>query len=181
MLQEIGTIFVLFGIALQSFANCQLKVRVADFPPQYYQNEMGQWQGMSIELTEVLFNEVSCTPVYIKSPWKRSFILLKSGKLDMMTNLSITEDRKAFLHFIGPQRDETIVLVVHKDSHYHINSHADLAKLPHKVGFEIGAYYGEIFDNLFKQDQAFASRFETVPHSEQNIHKLQLKRIAGFW
>ncbi|MDE1460691.1 substrate-binding periplasmic protein [Spartinivicinus poritis] len=181
MLKAVGLTLVFYCFTLQVCASCQLSVRVTDFPPQYYQDASGQWQGMSVELTEVLLNEMGCTPVYVKVPWQRSFILLKSGQLDLMTNLSITDDRKAFLNFIGPQRDETIVLVVHKNSHYQIKSHAELANLPNKIGFELGSYYGETFDVLFKQDPAFSSHFEAVTHSEQNIHKLNLKRISGFF
>ncbi len=76
---------------------------------------------MAVELIEVLLNEAHCQPVYTVYPWKRALAQLQEGKLDMMVNLSITSERKEYLWFIGPQRDETIVLVVNNDFNFKVD------------------------------------------------------------
>ena len=174
------SVLLLCWMTQQAFADCTLRVRVSDFQPQYYQDADGTWHGMSIEFAEVLLGEAGCTPIYLKRPWERSFELLKSGDLDLMLNLSITPEREQFLHFIGPQRDESIMLVVKRNTDYQIHSLDDLKKLPRGIGFESGSFYGDAFTAKFNSDPAFAAKFEAVPRAEQNIHKLRSNRISAF-
>jgi len=149
--------------SLNAFADCQLRVRVTDYKPQYYQNEQGKWRGMAVELAEVLLKEAKCKPVYEISPWKRSLLLLKEGNLDMMMNLSITDERKKYLNFIGPQRDETILIAVRKEFNFEINSLEDIKKLPGRIGIQIGSSFGKAFDSKYKSDPDFAKKFTQSP------------------
>ncbi|MEZ4524504.1 MAG: transporter substrate-binding domain-containing protein [Desulfobacterales bacterium] len=47
---------------------------------------------------------------------------VQEGKIDMMLNMTITEETEILMNFIRPQLDETIVLVVRKDSDFAITS-----------------------------------------------------------
>ena len=138
---------VLMALTSQAFSECRLRVRIANSIPQYSQDINGNWKGLGIELIEVLLNEADCQPDYMVYPWKRSLTQLREGKVDMMVNLSITLERKEYLWFIGPQRDETIVLVVNKNSDFKIDSLDDFKALNNKIGVENGAFYGDEFDN----------------------------------
>ncbi|HLA31190.1 MAG TPA: transporter substrate-binding domain-containing protein [Pseudomonas sp.] len=179
-MSKLLSLLLLCGLTQQALADCTLRVRVSDFKPQYYQDEDGTWRGMSIEFAETLLGEAGCKPLYLTTPWERSFELLKSGGLDLMLNLSITPEREQFLHFIGPQRDESIMLVVRREADYRIDSLDDLKKLPRGIGFESGSFYGDAFTAKFNSDPAFAAKFEAVPHAELNIHKLRHNRISAF-
>lgn len=174
------SILLLCCMTQQALADCTLRVRVSNFPPQYQQNDDGTWRGMSIEFAETLLAEAGCTPIYLVTPWERSFELLKSGGLDLMLNLSITPEREQYLYFIGPQRDESIMLVVRRDADFQIDALDDLKKLPRGIGFESGSFYGKAFAAKFASDPAFAAKFETVPRAELNIHKLSHNRISAF-
>jgi len=174
-------IFSYILIAFNAFADCTLLVRVTDYIPQYYQDDSGKWKGISIELLEALLNEANCKPIYKKTPWKRALSQLKYGKLDMMLNLSMTDERKEFLYFIGPQRDESIVLIVRDDFDFKINTFDDFKKLPKKIGIDNGAYYGKSFDSKYKNDPVFALKFHKIINTDQHILMLNLRRTNGFF
>lgn len=165
----------------QAFSECRLRVRVADSVPQYSQDTNGNWKGLGVELIEVLLNEANCRPVYMVYPWKRSLTQLREGKVDMMVNLSITKERQEYLWFIGPQRDETIVLVVNNDADFKINSLEDFKALNNKIGVENGAFYGDAFDKKYKTDSEFSHLFIQAVNTDMLINMLKAKRIIGFF
>ncbi len=172
--------FILCLYSFNIYGNCDLKVRVTDFPPQYYY-EKGQWKGLGVELAEVLLNESGCSPVFTKLPWKRALLYMKNGKIDLMLNLSITEERKKFINFIGPQRDEFTIIAVHKDSDFKISSFDDIKKISGKTGIQRGAFYGKFFDKKYKSDDDFKEKFYIVTNAIQLEHMLKKGRLTGFF
>ncbi len=178
---KLACLIILITLTSQAFSQCRLSVRVANSIPQYYQDVNKNWQGMAVELIEVLLREAHCQPIYTVYPWRRALAQLQVGKLDMMVNLSITPERKEFLWFIGPQRDETIVLVVNNDFDLNINSLADFKTLNNKIGIENGAFYGNNFDKKYKSEPAFANLFVHAVNTGMLINMLKVKRIVGFF
>jgi len=174
------TVLILVSGSFQSFAvECSIKVRVTEFKPQYYKTPNG-WTGLAVELGKALLNEANCKPTFVVIPWKRSLIQIKNGKLDMMMNLSITDERKKFMHFIGPMRDESMVLIVYKNSNYQINSLDDIKKLPKQITIENGAYYGETFDKKYKTDSDFKNKFIPITNTASKSKMLSGKRVVAF-
>ena len=172
---------ILCFAAVDIYADCQVKIRVvSDESPEYYQDEQGNWQGMAIELAKVLMNEAKCEPIFINIPWKRALLQMEEGELDLMLNLSITEERKKSMYFIGPQRDESAVLVVHRESDFKINTFDDFQNLPKHVGMIRGAFYGESFDSKYQNDSSFAKSFYFTTGTEQLVAMLNRKRISGY-
>jgi len=172
---------ILIALTSQAFSQCRLNVRVTDSIPQYYQDANKNWKGLGVELIEVLLNEAHCQPIYTEFPWARSLAQLREGKLDMMVNLSITPERQEYLWFIGPQRDETIVLVVNNDFDFKIDSLEDFKAFNNKIGIENGAFYGNVFDKKYKSDPVFSNLFVQAVNTDTLIKMLKVKRIIGFF
>jgi polar amino acid transport system substrate-binding protein len=161
-------------------ADCLIKMRTADFKPQFYKDSQNQWQGMSIELAEAVANEAGCRISYQQVTWKRALHLMKYGGLDMLLNVSISKDRQKYLHFIGPLRDETMVLVA-SNKQADVTKLSDILSLPSKIGVLRGAFYGEDFDKKVRESNDFAAKFEVVNSTSVNIEKLKKNRISGFF
>jgi len=161
----------------------QVKVRVSEgtaYPPFFMQNEKGIWSGLSIELVEALLKEAGYTPSYEPLPFARALKYMQEGKIDMMLNMTITEERKAFMDFIGPQLDETIVLVIKKDSDFNITSLDDLKKLPQSIGIERGRVYGKAFEEKRAGDEELKAKLKEVTEVDTNEKLLDAGRISGF-
>ncbi len=160
-------------------ADCLLKIRTADFKPQFYKDSQNKWQGMSIELAQAVLNEAGCRASYQQVTWKRALHLMKYGGLDMLLNVSISKDRQKYLHFIGPLRDETMILVAPK-ALADVTQFSDILSLPSKVGVLRGAFYGEEFAKQVRQSNDFAAKFEVANSTYVNVGKLKKNRISGF-
>ncbi len=161
----------------------QITVRVPVgniYAPFFVQDETGNWSGLSIELAEALLAEAELTPVYVPLPFPRALAYIREGQLDMMLNLTITEDRKEFTSFIGPQLDEIVVIVVKKDSDFHINSLDDLKALSKNIGIERGKIYGTNFEEKRKLDKSFSNRLDEVTEINLNEIKLEKDRLSAF-
>ncbi|MCP3943897.1 MAG: amino acid ABC transporter substrate-binding protein [Desulfobacteraceae bacterium] len=167
-------------VPLNAFADCELKVRVTDYAPQYYQDN-GKWKGLAVELVEVLLNEANCKPIYLIVPWKRALDHMRIGKIDIMLNLSITDERKEFINFIGPQRDESMILVVSEDTNFEIRSLEDIKKISGLIGIQRGAYYGESFKVKYTAEETFAQKFYEVTYAKQFVKMYNAKRLSGFF
>ncbi|MCP4022643.1 MAG: amino acid ABC transporter substrate-binding protein [Desulfobacteraceae bacterium] len=172
--------FILITAVSSVADNNEIKVRVTDYVPQYYQDENGEWKGMGVELAQVLIHEAGCKPVFLKLPWKRALRQMAIGEVDMMLNLSITEERKNYMHFVGPQRDESMVLIVKKGICFLIDSFEDFKQMPKRVAIENGGYYGEAFKEKYETDPAFADKISIVVHTQQYIKMLTAGRITAF-
>ncbi len=161
---------------------CELTVRVPEKPyPPFFMKEKGaNWSGLSIELADALLQEAGCKATYKPLPFKRALMYLKEGKTDMMLNLTATEERKAFIHFIGPQLDETVILVVRKDSDFSLTGLEDIKKLSKPVGIERGKVYGKAFEEKRATDEAFGKNLDIVNDMATNENKLDKNRLSGF-
>ncbi|MEE4359631.1 MAG: transporter substrate-binding domain-containing protein [Desulfococcaceae bacterium] len=175
-------LMIFFMLAPGGFS-AEIKIRVSEgntYPPFFMQDENGKWSGLSIELAEVLLKETGDTPNYQPLPFARALDYMKEGKIDIMLNLSITEERKEFMHFIGPQLDETIVLVVRKDSDFKIESLDDLKKLPKALGVERGRLGGKNFEEKRAGDKEFRKKLREVTEVDSNEKLLEAGRISAF-
>ena len=164
-------------------AACELRIRVPEdnsYAPFFIRDNSGKWGGLSIELTEALLAETACTPVYVPLPFSRGIQSLKTGDIDLMPNMSITEERRDFISFIGPQLDETVLLVTRADTPLAIASLDDFKKLPKPVGIDRDKVYGDAFERKRRLDPDFSSRLEEADNVDFSASKLSLDRLSGF-
>ncbi len=161
---------------------CVIRLRVNESPPSYFKDSSGNWTGFVVEQGTAVIEEAGCRAKYVKAPWGRGILLLEEGGIDMMGVMSITEEREAFAHFIGPHYFEIMRLVVAKDSNYLITKHEDLKNLPQKIMLERGTYYGDEIAKLLK-DASFAKNIQWTSQlglTPSLIEKVVLGRVSGF-
>ncbi len=166
------------------YADCAIKLMVADGPPFYFKDKTGNWTGLVIDHASAVITEAGCKIIYRMAPWGRALRLLEDGELDMMGLLSITDERKTFLNFIGPHYQETIKLLVAEKSDYQIRKHEDLKNLPQKIAFFRGSWYGKRIENL-RKDKSFAKKIVLLSGASETlttVEKIRMGRISGgFW
>lgn len=164
-------------------AACELRIRVPEdnsYAPFYIRDNSGTWGGLSIELTEALLAEAACSPVYVALPFSRGIQSLKTGDIDLMPNMSITEERREFITFIGPQLDETVLLVTRADTPLAVASLDDFKKLQKPVGIDRDKVYGDAFERKRRLDPDFRSRLEEADDVDFSARKLSLGRLSSF-
>jgi len=165
-----------------SVYSSELSVRVPPnpYPPFFIKSESGEWEGLSIELTEALLKVAGFKPKYTSLPFKRALKYLGNGSLDMMLNLTVTKDRESYINFIGPQLDETVVLVTMKNANFEISTLDDLKKLKKPIIVELGKLYGEEFEQKRATDKAFAKKISVVRRLVSGERMLMSGHTDGF-
>ncbi len=164
---------------------CEIRARSAVVSPdqkslKYIHNENGSWTGLTIDLTKALLEEAGCTYSFHEMTWKRGLVELRDGGVDIMMNVSFTEEREKFAYYIGPMDEEKMVLVVQKNSNLSIDSFDDFKEIPAKISYERGAYLGKEFDHNLKTDPDFVKKFELFTGGDiTNYRRLNLGRIGG--
>ncbi|MCH8536954.1 MAG: transporter substrate-binding domain-containing protein [Alkalimonas sp.] len=163
--------FIVAFLLLVSFSSssCQLRMGADSyFPPHLNPTENG-WQGLSVDLIQALADEVGCELTILQSPWRRSLQLIAQGKLDVVTHLSVSAERKANFLFIGPHHMETVVLIGDPNKVPPAQTLAELANWPlhYMIAILNGAYYGEEFHRLTEQDSFSPTLVEIRSHEDK--------------
>ncbi len=103
-----------------------------------------QWRGLTVELLQMLVQDIGCQLEFIPSPWLRSLKLIEKAELDVLAHLTYTSEREADFAFIGPHHLESIYLVAAA------GNFVGLTKLEQLKNYRTGliamlngAYYGD--------------------------------------
>lgn len=161
------------------FSDEIVSVRVSEYPPFYFKNK-DVWRGLSTEMISELLKEAGFQSSFVNLPWKRGLMDVKHGKLDVLCNVTITDDRKDYMYFIGPQMTETMVLYSAKQNYIRIEKLDDIKKLPGKIGIQLGTYYGDNFHQKYLADKDFRDKFIICPNGFIMLKMFNNYRIIGF-
>lgn len=167
-------------VAIESSA-CELKFGVRQFPPFVVKNEKHQWQGKDIELFTLLSKALNCRAVFIETPFGEALRWIKHGRIDVISQLSITTQRKEYLNFVGPIRQQSISLLTSSNVIENISELEQILALPYTFGHREGIFIGDEFEQLFRENSLLSNKFVNI-HSTTNIVDLiQKGRISGYF
>ncbi|WP_052140868.1 substrate-binding periplasmic protein [Pseudoalteromonas piratica] len=156
---------------------CEITIRYERYGVENQAGEPARWHGLDVDFAKALLANTDCSYRFVELPWARALGGLKAGLIDLMLSVSKTAEREKYFYFIGPQRQETIVLAMNRENAFTINSLEDLLSLPAPVAVHRGAYYGETFEKLL---QSNPEHFITVVDNKTKLDLLAHKKISGF-
>jgi len=171
----------IFIVLTHSVLACEFKIGVREYPPYGHKDNEGKWSGIDIEIFNYLMAGIKCEKEYIEVSFGQGVQLLKDGKLDGLSQMSITQDRLTLIEFIGPIRSETLTLITSNDVHETITTFMDITRLPHFFGKRKGTYIGEEFNTLVRNNQVFASKFIEMDNANPRIDLVLKGRVVGFF
>ncbi len=185
-LKSILVILFILCNAYQVSAQKTLKIRVTDWPPHYYQDKDGNWTGLDVELAKVLVETAGFKAKFVKLPWSRGLYQLKKGELHLMTNLELRPERTEYLHYIGPEHPQVMILVVKNENRsLSIKKLDDMVTICNKekkrFGYQQDIFYSSEFDLKMKTEPEFKKCFHNITKAEFNLRKTQKGRILGFF
>lgn len=156
-----------------------------DYAPLTYQDSSGQWTGLDVELTRALLNEAGFTPDFVRLPWSRALEYMKTGEIQLMMNVSKTDERSEFMYWIGPERVSRMVLAVKAGNEgLPITTLDDFplvaAQQNTRFGIQQDVFYSPEFNDRLNAPD-FAAGFELVPQHSLNPNKVLTGHILGFF
>lgn len=120
-----------------------------DYPPViWFNKKTNQFQGVGVELIEIILKEVNIKPVFINvETWGRAQEEVKSGRIDMLLPPYKTNERLAFFNYAADAflQDETVIFVK-KGKEFKFDKLSDLLKYPGVA--IINDSFGKEFDEL---------------------------------
>lgn len=171
---------VVFIVLLSPAAGaCKLTVRFEDYPPQYYLDKNNQWQGMAVDFAKALLHQAGCDYRVIKAPWARALDMLEKGQIDMMLNVSRHPTREHYSYFIGPQRQESIVLISLASAPIALEQFYRLDTWGKPVAIQKGAYYGKRFATMLANNAHAKKHFMVIPNNDVKLSMLHKGRVSG--
>ncbi|OHD13722.1 MAG: hypothetical protein A2086_12215 [Spirochaetes bacterium GWD1_27_9] len=173
------------GLSISSYGQEKISIRVAEFAPFYFKDKNGNWQGLDVELAKVVIEKAGFNVEYFELPWSRALKHLETGKLDILMNVSMTDERKNKMNFIGPERYGQMGLLVKiENKDWDIKTFESLETISieknKKFGIQNGVFYGEEFNNKLK-DPNYSKYFVETFSAEKNIVLLNNNKILGFF
>ncbi|WP_343817130.1 substrate-binding periplasmic protein [Colwellia asteriadis] len=171
-------IIFLYVIALPSFS-CELTVRLENYAPESQKNSNNKWSGVDIDLTKVLLTKAQCQFSVVEISWARALVMLADGDIDLMVNVSKTPIREELFYFIGPIRNEVIVLATNESANFSLNQISDITQLNKPIAIQRNAYYGEDIERLLA-DKQHQQHFIHVTDNKTKLKLLKRGRISGF-
>jgi len=178
-LQSILVTFALYLSMSCYVAACEIKFRVQPYPPFSIQNADGSWGGLDMDYAKMLLNKIECQIKPVRVPWGRGLEMLRVGSLDLMVNVTKTPEREKNYYFVGPQRVEKIRLIGLKDGIEPIDSWAKLANTEARYMRQIGAFYGDRFEQLIADSERFKGELIELPDNRIRLRLLQKHRVMG--
>lgn len=166
---------------LHSVSACEFKIGVREYAPYSHKDNEGTWSGIDIDIFNYLMAEIKCDKEYIEVSFGQGVQLLKDGKLDGLSQMSITQDRLKAIEFIGPIRSETLSLITSNEVIETITTFMDITRLTHLFGKRKGTYIGEEFNELVRKNQFFASKFIEMDNANPRIDLVIKGRVVGFF
>ncbi len=100
---------------------------LSDWPPQYQLDHYGRPAGFAVDLVEQVAGAAGLRVEYtVMHSWGQLFDALSGGKIDLIPNLGITEERKQWFAFTSPVETFPIVIFI-RQSTFDILDASDLA------------------------------------------------------
>ena len=159
--------------------SCELSVRLESYDPETHKTQNNTWHGVDIDVTQALLQKAQCEFSIVEISWARSLIMLAEGQIDLMINVSKTPAREKSFYFIGPVRQEVIVLATADNAQLSLNETTDILKLKKPIAIQRNAYYGETIKNLLKHKK-YQKHFIHVTNNKTKLKLLKRGRISGF-
>ena len=171
-----------FLVVLLPFSTlaCEKIVRVIEFAP-YSMEVEDKWTGFHVELGDALLKTLDCKPIYVEFPFARALSLLKTGQIDIVFQLTMKEDRKPYIHFIGPIHTEELILVASDSVKRPITHLEQIAQYEHLFGVQRGVYMGPDFEDLFQRNRLFRNKFRYMHEVDPLITMVLKHRLDGFF
>jgi polar amino acid transport system substrate-binding protein len=159
---------------------CSKTARWNNDPPYSMQGKDGEIHGIHPDLLREIMKRIPCDVKFVEMPWARALVELKSGRLDILMNASITAERQEFAHFSRPtDRSRNVLFVSRKNDHkYHINKLADIIGTEYRLGVQINAVYSEEYEALLKNPN-FTQRLTQISDLNAGWKMLDAGRIDG--
>lgn len=153
--------------------------------PSGFKNALG-WHGMDVDVLNELMSDTDLKYKVILMPFKRAMTEIAEGRIDLIANLTKSQQRSEYMFWIGPLRTTKVGLVVLKSNQgTTINNIDELISIlelkQQQIGHVIGVSYSPFLDDILEHNTQFNGHIWKSATRRQIIEMLHKDRIFGFF
>ena len=161
--------------------NCQLTFGWTEWMPLQYLNEQGELQGLQVEFVSAIAKELGCKIVFEQGSWVNLIEKIKLGKVDFISNATITRQRSRYALFSNAYREDVFTLYVRtKDiPQFQQTNIEELKSVKFRLGLTRNFLYGKEIET-WQKDQKHKQYLSYSDSTEENAQRLISGEIDGF-
>lgn len=160
-----------------------VKIGVSGRPFFQYVNKQGQFTGLDIELSKLIFNHAEINVQYLSYPWPRIVHLVKSGKLDVALSAADSDERREYAYFSGQTfrlgHTKMYTLSSNASKFKDISSLSQLKGIQTRLAVLRGASYSTEYDKLLNEPW-FARNLVILDSPSRTLESLIKGRVDAF-
>lgn len=161
--------------------NCLLTFGWTEWKPLQYLNEQGELQGLQVDFVSSIAKELGCKLVFEQGSWVDLIQKIKLGKIDFISNATITDQRSQYALFSNAYREDVFTLYV-RTKDLGLFSQTNIQGLK-SIGFRLGLtrnfLYGKEIE-AWQKDQKLKQYLSYSDSTEENAERLISGEIDGF-
>lgn len=168
--------------SIKDVADCYLTVGWGIWPPYQYLSENNRAKGVQIDLLNTIAAEADCTLNYVQQPFSQNIADIKSGKIDMMADTTVTLQRQSYAYFSAPYRHEISLLYVNKNrvASCKNRSLSDIMDGQFRLGLTRGNLYGKEVEAIQKSE-TYKNTILYLKENKDALSALINGKIDGFF
>ena len=161
--------------------NCLLTFGWTEWMPLQYLNKQGELQGLQVEFVSTIAKELGCELVFEQGSWIDLIQKIKLGKVDFISNATITEQRSQYALFSNAYREDVFTLYVRtKDlNQFSQTNIQELRSTRFRLGLTRNFLYGKEIET-WQKDKKLKQYLSYADSTEENAERLISGEIDGF-
>lgn len=162
-------------------ADCSLNVGWSMWPPYQYLSEQGKPIGLQIELLKQIATEANCTFNFVLQSFSQNISDIRDGKLDLMPDITVTDERRLFAYFSESYRHEIQILYVKSEFFERCKGQSLETILTNgfRLGLSKSNFFGEKLEAI-KNDPAFKDNLVFMDINNKGLAAIVSGRIDGY-
>ncbi|TNE60975.1 MAG: transporter substrate-binding domain-containing protein [Alphaproteobacteria bacterium] len=156
-----------------------MKIAWFDNRPYHYRNTDGAITGLDVEVLAYVLTRIGCRYEFSEMPLKRLLNGIRDGRVDAVMGASRTPDRDDYALFSAPFRRELMAMFMRagEETRFHPKTLTEVVDANLTLGVVIGSWYGNEFDRLFQENEAFRARVLQASDADMLFRGLKHGRV----
>ncbi|HWT61369.1 MAG TPA: transporter substrate-binding domain-containing protein [Ochrobactrum sp.] len=147
------------------------------YPPMYFPDASGKWQGFEIELADVVCKAAGLQCETVPIAWDGIIPALTSGKVDMiMGSMSITEERKKRVDFSDVYYKIPPMIIGAKDAKFDVTPEGMADKA---IGVQVSTIHQAYVDKYYVPKGATLKEYQTQDEANNDLAAGRLDAVMA--
>ena len=161
---------------------CNLAIGLSsDFSPYHAKNSAQRWEGLTVDLTQILVELAGCSLNLVEAPWARSIRLLQSGDIQLISHFTISSERSKYSQYLGPNHIEKVAFIAKNSISGDVTHPNLLPNFEGSIGITRGDEFGAEFNQYVLDADKVKNKLVNIKNNQDRVAMLLKGRLDGMF